>query len=345
MLINGLGQYFGMISGGCLEADIVHKSRQTMDDGQPRLLTYDMSEDSEMAWRFGLGCGGTIEVLLQSANQDNHYLNFEKSLKQLEAGETVHYFQKLGGATSECHLLKLDSVAQRDYVAKRTKSTIAHQHLIEQHGLSDSTCDSRLGGIGSSDIASSDIASSKDKDDSWFINRFEPQTRLVIFGGGVDARPLVNMAHELSWHITLCDPRETYARQKNFPRADDIVKTAHDNIDTQAQWLHQADAIVIMNHNVTLDAKSLRIAQASRAKYVGMLGPFHRTERVLKEAGLPFTQLKKLLANPIGLDLGGDQPETIALSIVSEIQAYLHSKSAHSLSLNLANTQMEHALG
>jgi xanthine/CO dehydrogenase XdhC/CoxF family maturation factor len=103
------------------------------------------------------------------------------------------------------------------------------------------------------------------------------------------------------------------------------------NVDDMP-WLQELDAIIIMTHNVQLDAEALNAAQKSTATYVGMLGPTHRTERVLAVHKLALSTLKVPLANPIGLKLGGELPESIALSIIAEIHAHFEGCDAHSIS-------------
>jgi xanthine/CO dehydrogenase XdhC/CoxF family maturation factor len=88
-----------------------------------------------------------------------------------------------------------------------------------------------------------------------------------------------------------------------------------------------------MHHNLKLDGEALQMLQHSSALYVGLLGPYHRTERLLSDMNMNLAQLTLPLANPVGLNLGGDLPETIALSILSEAQARLAERDARSFSL------------
>lgn len=154
-----------------------------------------------------------------------------------------------------------------------------------------------------------------------------PPAPLVIFGAGQDALPLVRMAKELGWHVTVVDTRGTRARPERFPQAD-VVQVGFS--DTAA--MDSRTAAVVMTHNYADDRRVLRSLMTSPAGYVGQLGPRVRTERLLAEIsddGLAVTEeMQRRLHAPIGLDVGADNPEEIALSIVAEIQAVRAGRAA-----------------
>ena len=153
-----------------------------------------------------------------------------------------------------------------------------------------------------------------------------PPVPIVIFGGGPDALPLVAAAKALGWHVTVCDRRPGHARPDRFPLADAVVAADADAVAARVPLT--ADTVaVVMTHHYPEDHALLRLLLNSPARYVGLLGPRARTDRMLADwtaAGRPFTpaQLDRLHA-PVGLDLGGDGSEAIALSIVAEVQATL----------------------
>lgn len=286
MMINSLGKYHGLLSGGCLESDIMRQSRQCWVSGKNRIIQYDMREEEDIAWQLGIGCGGMVRILLQPVNSKNEYLHLVALREQINDGVTCKYKQTLVEDTPNNILLSIDN--NDEQTSTLTNSSVFFEHLIT------------------------------------------PSLKLAIFGGGIDAIPLAKIAATLAWQVTVVDPRAGYARQVQFPDAKHIVKASLNDI-SQHPWLGNIDAIVIMTHNVELDAQSLKLAQQSSAQYVGMLGPIHRTNRVLK-AGKLSTPLPKPLANPIGLRLGGELPESIALSILSEIHAFMEKTDARSLS-------------
>lgn len=288
MLINGLGQSFGLLSGGCLEADLKRKATQCLLSNQSLEVCYDMQDDSDIAWQLGIGCGGMVKVLLQPITPTNQYLELDKLYSRLKNRESSYYLQSLDVNNSANQVLD-------------TKQYSAYQ---QQPTFSDS---------------------------KHFISKIKPTPSLIIFGGGLDAVPLVNMSAELGWLTTVIDCRVGYAKSHHFPKAHKTLNQAYDSLDNIAE-IKDADAIVIMQHNVELDAKALAFSNQFRPKYLGLLGPTHRTQRVMVSAGLSYQELKTKLANPIGLDLGGELPESIAISILSQIHAVIENASTQSLS-------------
>lgn len=147
-----------------------------------------------------------------------------------------------------------------------------------------------------------------------------PPVPLVIFGAGQDALPLVRLAKELGWHVTIMDTRGTRARPERFPFADRVCLGWPESVE-----IDERTAAVVMTHNYPDDRRVLQSLLLSPAGYIGQLGPRVRTERLLAEIaddGLMVTEeMRRRLHAPIGLDLGADNPEEIALSIVAEIQA------------------------
>ncbi|MDN4500961.1 XdhC family protein [Alteromonadaceae bacterium BrNp21-10] len=297
MLINSMGQYFGLLSGGCLESDIMRQAQQCWQTGCNRIIEYDMREEEDLAWQLGLGCGGMVRILLQPVIAANDYLQLDQLHHCLSNNQAVGYRQQIDQQAPQNTLVELNSALAGDYVAGACDISHVNGVAHMQHNLT-------------------------------------PPIHLAVFGAGVDARPVVAIAGSLGWQITLIDPRAANGRQQYFPAADEIVKIMPTD-NQQAPWLQHIDAALILTHNIDLDAAALLLVQQSSAKYVGLLGPIHRTDRVLAQAKLTRVQLTKPLANPVGLRLGGELPESIALSMVSEVHAYLHQADAQSISQQL----------
>jgi len=147
--------------------------------------------------------------------------------------------------------------------------------------------------------------------------------RLLVLGGGPDAQPLVDFAARLAWRITVYDHRPAYAQMTRFPQAE-RVQLGRPEALAEAVDLTQYDAAVIMSHHLPSDLVYLRVWSAVRIPYVGLLGPANRREKLLADLGTDATRLNGRLRSPIGLNIGGRAPESIALSIVAEIHARLH---------------------
>lgn len=299
MFINSLGQYHGLLSGGCLEADIMRQARKCWDSGKSHIIQYDMRDEDDIAWKLGIGCGGMVRILLQPVTEQNDYLELRTLKTQLENNQRCFYLLQ----------------AEEKEPQNRCLTQIPHEADWSMNRLN--TLD----------------------DDNWFVSEQNPVIRLGIFGGGIDAIPLANIAKQLGWHVTLFDERLGYAKQSFFESVDSIIRDKLDDLHNHPV-LQQFSAIVLMNHNVTMDAKSLLLSQSSSARYVGMLGPRHRTERVFKELNTSDSQLSKPLHNPIGFDIGGELPESIALSMLSEIHAVLHGASGQTLTQTLPASRL-----
>jgi len=288
MLINGFGQQFGMLSGGCLEADILRHARKVMQGRGALLLEYDGSDEDDWSFQLGLGCGGKVNIMLQALSLEND-LGLGDLAAALERRQSGVYHQKIGAA---------EAWFEPGDTAGPVRSVI----------------DCR-------------------EDGDWLVTPINPEPHLLVVGGGADARPLVGIAGELGWRITLVDPRTANARRANFPAANTILRELDDSLSTYLQT-ERVDAAVIMSHNVDLDAAALGCCQDAVLDYVALLGPRHRFRQVLERAGLDENQLACPVSAPAGLDIGGQLPESIALSILAECHAVLHqSKSVPALRL------------
>lgn len=290
MLINDMGQYFGLLSGGCLESDIMRQARRCWDNQQNRIIEYDMREEEDLAWQLGIGCGGMVRILLQPVHADNDYLKLDELNSCLGQRQRVEYHQQIDEGMPVNKVLPL---------ADNIQSVIAEIHT--------------------------------DKTIAVFVQQLSPAPLLAVFGAGVDAKPVVSIASELGWQVILVDPRVGYAKAEYFTKAKQIIRQPLDELHGAA-WLNQIDIALVLTHNIKLDAAALRLVQNSRAKYVGLLGPHHRTDRVLNIAKLTRNDLTKPLANPVGLRLGGELPESIAFSMLAEAHATLEKADGLSIS-------------
>lgn len=296
MMINSLGQGFGMLSGGCLEADLKRQARKCWATNKPHTVCYDMSDESDISWQLGIGCGGMVKVFIQPVNQANHYHQLLDVYRQLINNHTVNY---------QLNLHSSDSINQHQIIDNKRQSSL--QRSSEQ---------------------------------STFTSCINPKPNVVIFGAGIDTLPLASLAKAMAWNVTLVDERSNYARPSEFKLTNMIINQPYQSL-TKHPAIVNANAIVVMHHNIEYDAKAIKLAQYSCADYLGLLGPTHRTQRVFEQSCLENIVLRCPLTNPIGLDLGGDLPETIALSIISQIQAHLSNSSAHTL--NASQHEVTHA--
>jgi xanthine/CO dehydrogenase XdhC/CoxF family maturation factor len=161
-----------------------------------------------------------------------------------------------------------------------------------------------------------------------FAEYLAPPPALLVLGAGDDARPVVALARMMGWHVTVADARSQLATRERFPGAN-VVATLTKNEALRGLDISMCDAAVVMTHSYEQDrALLLELLHGDAARglpYIGILGARRRTRQLVKEAaeslGLGFADCMARLHSPVGLSLGATTPETIALSIVAEIQS------------------------
>ena len=162
-----------------------------------------------------------------------------------------------------------------------------------------------------------------------FVLRSEvnPPLRLVVLGAGDDARPLTELCRSMDWTVEVFDPRPQMATEERFPAANAVRCLPAESTATEIMWDDQTVA-VIMTHHYRYDFPLLQTLAPLNLPYLGLLGPKQRGQRLRQDAQIA---QNCLIHSPVGLDLGGDGPHAVALSIVAEIQAVMNQRSGMSL--------------
>ena len=300
MLFNDAGEQFGLLSGGCLEADIQQRASQVMHSQCSMTICYDASDEDDMSFLMGIGCGGIIYILLQPLTAGNNYLQLPTICNILEKRQTCVFLQKI-----------------TEHGEK------AESRMVDQGSYDLSVITKQLGSRSSCLISLNDHA--------WLATTMKPPLHLLIVGGGVDARPVASLAATLGWETTLCDPRPANARREHFMQVHTILRCSPLEL-TDEPLFKAFDAAIVMTHNLQLDANAVAALQMSAIKYLALLGPAVRRDKVLELANLDKNKVMVPIAGPAGLRLGGDLPEDIALSILAECQAVINHKDANSIS-------------
>ena len=300
MLFNDLGEQFGLLSGGCLEADIQIKAAKVIASGTPTTIRYDASDEDDMVFLLGIGCGGVIHIMLQPLSRETNYLDLPELLKALEKRKTSYYLQGIP---------QLNGPAKAQYLEKGSEHL---QNFEERLNKSSAIC-------------------IQIDDEDYLLTQIKPPAHILIVGGGVDARPLAEMAVALCWEVTLCDPRPANGRRENFMTVNEILRCEPNDLSDEPLFQH-FDAAIVMTHNLRLDADAIAVLQNSNVRYLGLLGPITRKQRVLSLAKLSEDKLRISISGPAGLRLGGELPEEIALSILAECQSTMNSTKAIALS-------------
>jgi xanthine/CO dehydrogenase XdhC/CoxF family maturation factor len=167
-----------------------------------------------------------------------------------------------------------------------------------------------------------------------FLDLVPPPTALVIFGAGDDAQPLVRLAKELGWHVTVADPRPAFATPARFPTADNLVVAPADRL-VDAVKMDRDSLAVVMTHHYVHDVPLLRALLPRSLAYLGLLGPKKRAEKIISDLGaqgvVVTPEQRARLHAPVGLDLGADAPEQVALSIMAEMLAVQTRRDARPL--------------
>lgn len=321
LLIRQDGQTVGSISGGCLEGDVVEAARDVMKTGQPRMLTYDLTADDDAVWGLGLGCNGAIEVFVEPLR---HIPDLDvASLLQ----DTIDRRRSAALVTVIASPPDGPPVGSRVFVPEEGAATGT---------LGNDPLDTRAIAAARRQIAGGDTAvvpleSPAGGAGEVFIEVLAPPIPLLVCGAGHDALPLVRLAHNLGWWVMVADSRPAFATEERFPEADEVFLVEDRNVPNAVR-IDRRTYAVVMTHNFLHDLEILRGLLTTPARYIGLLGPRARTDKLLAELetqGVVLDEAQRArLHGPVGLDTGADSPEEIALSITAEILAVHNGRAA-----------------
>jgi len=347
MLLAPDGRRAGTVSGGCLEAEVARRAWWLTADG-PIIQSYSTAEeDGELP--YGSGCGGVVFLLIERRQTAGPL--YQALARAFEVRSPLAVATILEG--SECGRRAFAGLP-RNHSQSLRPAIETHQATIEAH-LQD-LANQALKGGGPIEQAISTNASEV----RLWANLYPARPGLWIFGAGDDAQPLLSLARELGWFVTVADGRSHLATRGRFPLADDLrvlkpnlseAPPANSSANPQSSFdnLHPADfrsndTVVLMTHSFEQDARILAFLLAGEIPlpYIGVLGPQRRTRELLAEASrllnLPAISASAADARvehwlvqlhaPMGLDLGAESPQTIALSVVAEIQKTLTAATA-----------------
>ena len=298
LLLGPAGEYAGTISGGCLETEIIRKAEWMVRNGAV-VERYSTMFDDTSDVPFGLGCGGVVDLLLEPVNTPE----CRALISALEGAVSG------GEATALTWLPHEGRALARAVLAGSGDYTFASESLSEPD-LVEARSVIRRGGIESlpAGIFGEPIIA--------------PQ-RLFVLGAGDDAKPLVSMAALLGWRVLVVDGRAQLARPERFPEAERVLTLSTGSYEQLG--IRSNDAVVLMTHSFEQDRDLLAAILPLRPKYLGLLGARHRSSLLVSEvaATLHWTiaDCCAQIYAPVGLDLGGDGPEAIALAVIAEAQA------------------------
>ena len=322
MLIEENGQLTGAISGGCLEGDALRKALSVMQEKRSRLVTYDTMDDDDAKFGVGLGCNGIIQVLIEPIHdaEPHHPIQYLKAInekRQKAVLITLFSLQdKKDPQHGTCFLLKEDgNLIEHTPVLKDVLKQDAEETMINQ-------------------VSSFKNYISNDHDLTAFIEVIRPPVSIIIIGAGNDVMPVVGMADILGWETTVVDGRANYAKKERFASACSVLVSKPEQVLEQVV-IDEHTVFLLMTHNYNYDMAMLRQLLQKNVSYIGMLGPKKKRERMLnelKDEGLSFSEQQlSVLHSPVGLDIGAETAEEIAVSILAEIKAFFANKDVQSL--------------
>jgi len=305
ILIAGSGDYRGLVSGGGLEGDLAERARQVIAADRPTAVTYDLRDAADELWGLAIGCNGLLRVFLQPLLPAREYEPF-KSIAAVQSGT--------GGAGLATVIEGPDAGA----------TVIATATRHDACGFSAAAPASIVTGARTAaEEGTARLVTNAGVTVLYAPLRAIP--KLLVLGAGLDAVPLLGMAVELGWFVTVADHRPAYLTRPGFERADRKVLVEAGQVARELP-LAEFDAVVVMSHHLPTDRKYLAELAPLAHRYIGVLGPRARRERLLADLGDAAAPLRSRLKGPVGLDIGADSPESIALSILAELQSTLHTR-------------------
>lgn len=311
MLIDSAGNFCGMLSGGCLEGDLVERARRVIDSGASETASYELGADDEL-WGLGVGCDGTMRVLLQPLTREGSYQPFAAIRDIIDRGEAANLAivtdAKSPGISVGASLL-LQPDGRRCFGASEDLANAIERRFTD------------------SETGSSLEIETPDGSCVVLFMRILPPPALLVLGAGLDAEPLLRIAGELGWRCTVCDHRPAYIESRRLPERCAALCFPAGELERHVS-LDSVDVAVVMSHHLASDREYLRQLAASGIGYIGLLGPRGRRDRLLGELGDAGEALQGRLHGPAGIDLGGRGPGPIAVSIVAEMQQYLSIRAS-----------------
>jgi xanthine/CO dehydrogenase XdhC/CoxF family maturation factor len=320
MLIAAGGEYAGLLSGGCLEGDLRDHALRVLEAREPLLVSYDMRTADDLVFGLGAGCEGAMDIFLQ----------------RVDAGTGWRPLAPLAASLA---------ARRRDALALVTESALAEVPPGTSLAASEVAAGIAAGaGPGSALLARLGAALDRTAgagQTAWFESAAEgvraflaplvlpPQ--ILLLGAGPDAVPVVDLAAMLGWPVTVVDHRSAYLEPRRFARAGAILELRPEALSTRLD-LGAFSAAIVMSHHLDSDLEYLRQLVDAPLRYLGLLGPAARRERLLGDLGPDAAGLRPRLRAPIGLDLGARSPEAIALAIIAELHAVLEGREGRSFS-------------
>jgi xanthine/CO dehydrogenase XdhC/CoxF family maturation factor len=319
MLITKAGELIGLLGGGCFERDLVEQARPVFETGTAKTVFYDMRSPDDVIWGLGLGCNGAVRVLLQLLKEEDNFSPLNSIAVAAEANVTgvlvtVYESEHVSFPSGHSHFLPVSTAGKRQilssahfpFTTSALQTVLQQKPRIETHVINGQVIRA-------------------------FYDLLQPPLRLLVIGAGTDAIPLVQCAKALGWRITVVDCRPGAINKARFPLAGPLLHLMPEEISDNLE-LDQFSALILMTHNIEYDQRYLKAIVNCHIPFIGLLGPVHRKEKLLKSLGNEASKITDRVFGPVGLDIGAETPEEIALSIMAGVHAELNGRSGQQLS-------------
>jgi xanthine dehydrogenase accessory factor len=320
MMVTDEGELTGAISGGCLEGDALRKAMLVLSQQQSKLITYDTSHEEDATIGIQLGCEGVIQVLFEPIdpiNKNNPIQLLRKVVALRQQSVLVTLFSlssKKNQQPGTCLLMEANgNISGKIPYAELQDAVMEDVELAMQQQTS-----------------SFKNYQYKNISVTAFIEFLQPPVSLVVVGAGNDALPMMQIADTLGWEVRVVDGRGTHAKPERFTSACQVLVSKPEKVLEQIAIDNQT-VFVMMTHNYNYDLAMLKVLLQRKVIYIGMLGPKKKLERMLDELrddGIALTDEQlNAIYGPVGLEIGAETAEEIALSIIAEIKAVLSNKA------------------
>lgn len=295
MALTAGGRITGSVSGGCVESAVVEIGQEVLRTAVPQLATFGVAD--ETAWEVGLACGGQIAVYVAP----------------LEAAELA--FMRDVTETAGRGLIATVIEGPSEWLGRKLMWRDGHTRWST---LPPALEDAILALTPTVSAPTQTVL----RDATVFLDVLRPSPELVIVGGAHIAVALVRLAATIGYRTTVIDPRRAFGSQERFPQVGRLLQAWPAQALAEV-GLTEDSAVVTLSHDPKIDDPALVAALASPAFYIGALGSrlthAERSER-LRARGVTEDQMARVHA-PVGLDIGAESPEEIALAVLAEVVA------------------------
>ncbi|KLT64330.1 XdhC family protein [Pedobacter sp. BMA] len=311
MLVTDDGMLTGAISGGCLEGDALRKALSAIHQGENKLVTYDTTDEDDAKFGVQLGCNGIVHILFEPifAEDQLNPIEILKEANRLRENCVIATLFSLNSKTQPGSVMLFRENHILDKVSEEISGTLKNDAF--------DVLKLRLSRFESYAIGAEEFDA--------FLEFIPPPIQLIIAGAGNDAQPLAGMANILGWEIIVADGRPTHATTQRFPTAKQVLVAKPEQLIPLIE-INGQTAFVLMTHNYNYDTALLNLLLETKAPYIGTLGPKKKLVRMLEELGKSAQEAR--INGPIGLDIGAETAEEIAVSVIAEIKALFAGASA-----------------